>query len=117
MPGLTLSVLDSISDAPAAEWDALVEHEPGRSTPFLRHGWLAALEESGSASRRAGWTPRHLVLRRDGRLVAAAPAYAKSDSDGDFSRDWEWAAAAERAGVPYYPKLVLGIPFTPARRL
>ncbi len=114
MRGLTVSVLESIADVPAAEWDALLAHEPSRATPFLRHAWLSALEESGSASPRAGWRPRHLVLRREGRLVAAAPAYAKSDSDGDFSRDWEWAAAAERAGIPYYPKLVLGIPFTPA---
>ncbi len=114
MDAFALSVLESIADVPAAEWDALAAHEPARATPFLRHAWLSALEESGSATPRAGWKPSHLVLRRGGRLVAAAPAYAKDDSDGDFSRDWHWAEAAERAGVPYYPKLVLGIPFTPA---
>ncbi len=113
MASLALSVLESIAGVPAAEWDALAGHEPARATPFLRHGWLSALEESGSASARSGWTARHLLLRRAGRLVAAAPAYAKGDSDGDFSRDWHWAEAAERAGMPYYPKLVLGIPFTP----
>jgi uncharacterized protein len=54
-----------------------------------------------------------------GERVAAAPAYARDRSDGDFGRDWEWAGAAERAGIPYYPKLVLTVPFTPAtgRRL
>jgi predicted N-acyltransferase len=114
LPALDFQALDSISSIPAAEWDALGSHEPARTTPFLSHAWLDALEASGSVSARAGWAPRHLTLRRGGRLLAAAPAYAKRDSDGDFSRDWHWAEAAARAGIPYYPKLVLGIPFTPA---
>jgi predicted N-acyltransferase len=108
-----ISVLSSISQVPAAEWDALFTHEPEVATPFVRHAFLAALEESGSVTPATGWTPRHLVLRRDGRLVAAAPAYLKEGSEGDFSRDWEWAGAAARAGVSYYPKLVLGVPATP----
>ncbi len=113
MAGLDLQILDSISDVPAAEWDALFAHEPARATPFLRHAWLDALEQSGCAAPRTGWTARHLAFRRAGRLVAAAPAWVRPESDGDFGRDWQWAGAAERAGVPYYPKLVLGVPFTP----
>ncbi|HET7825992.1 MAG TPA: GNAT family N-acetyltransferase, partial [Anaeromyxobacter sp.] len=66
------------------------------------------------ASARTGWSPRHLLVRRGGSLVAAAPAYVRTDSDGDFSRDWDLAAAASRARIAYYPKLVLGVPFTPA---
>jgi uncharacterized protein len=114
-----LRILDAVSDVPAESWDALFAHEPAEATPFLRHAFLDALESSGSASRRTGWRPRHLTLWRDGRLVAAAPAYARADSDGDFSRDWEWAAAAHEAGVRYYPKLLIAVPFTPAtgRRL
>jgi predicted N-acyltransferase len=54
------------------------------------------------------------VVRRGARVVAGAPAWARSSSDGDFGRDWEWASVAARAGVPYYPKLVIGVPFTPA---
>ena len=114
MTGLSLSAHASISEIPAEEWDALAAHEPARASPFVRHAFLRAMEESGSASPRSGWRPRHLALRRGGVLVAAAPAYSRSGSDGDFSRDWEWAAAAERAGIPYYPKLVLAVPFTPA---
>jgi predicted N-acyltransferase len=110
---LSLRIAGSIEEVPAAEWDALIDHEPSAATPFVRHAFLSALEGSGSASPRTGWRPRHLTLWRRGRLVAAAPAYEKEDSDGDFSRDWEWAAAAGRAGVPYYPKLVLAVPFTP----
>lgn len=107
-------VRDAVADVPAAEWDRLWAHEPARATPFLAHAWLDALEQSGAVSARSGWTPRHLTLRREGRLVAAAPAYLKRDSEGDFSRDFSWAEAAERGGVPYYPKLVLAVPFTPA---
>jgi hypothetical protein len=112
--GLDLSVHGAISEIPAAAWDGLFAHELVRASPFLRHAFLAAAEESRSATPRSGWSPRHLVARQGGRIVAAAPAYARDRSDGDFGRDWEWAAAASRARIPYYPKLVLGVPFTPA---
>lgn len=102
--------LSTFNDVRPAEWDALLSP---RSTPFLRHAWLHALEQSRCASPRTGWTPRHLVLRRRGRLVAAAPAWSKEDNDGDFARDWDLGAAAARAGMPYYPKLALTVPFTP----
>ncbi|MBI5067204.1 MAG: GNAT family N-acetyltransferase [Deltaproteobacteria bacterium] len=109
----------SIDEIPAAEWDALIAHEPVRASPFVCHAFLAAAEGSGSASARSGWRPRHLALRRGGRLVAALPAYERDRSDGDFGRDWEWASAARAAGLRYYPKLVVGAPFSPTtgRRL
>jgi hypothetical protein len=113
VPGLALSVHGSIGEIPAAEWDALHAHEPEVASPFVRHAFLAAAEESGCASARSGWRPRHLAARRGGALVAAAPAYVRTDSDGDFARDFDLAAAAERAGVGYYPKLALCVPFTP----
>ncbi|HYD54208.1 MAG TPA: GNAT family N-acetyltransferase [Gemmatimonadaceae bacterium] len=115
----TLTVHGSIAEVPAEAWDRLFAHEADRASPFVRHAFLAAAEASGSATPRTGWRPRHLVVRRGGEVVAAAPAYARTSSDGDFGRDWEWAAAAARAGLPYFPKLVLGVPFTPAtgRRL
>jgi predicted N-acyltransferase len=59
------------------------------------------------------WVPSHLTLWRDDKLIAAAPAYIKSSSDGDFSRDWGFAESAMRAGIRYYPKLVVAAPFTP----
>lgn len=112
-------VAGSILEVPAEAWDALHAHEPDVASPFVRHAFLAALERSGSAGPRSGWRPRHLLLWRGGALVAAAPAWLKDGSEGDFSRDWEWASAAARAGVPYYPKLALTVPATPAtgRRL
>ncbi len=112
--GLSLTVHRAIAEISPEEWDALGAHEREAASPFVRHAFLAAFEASGSASPRSGWSPRHLALRRGGALVAAAPAWRRTDSDGDFSRDYDIAAAAERAGSPYYPKLVLGVPFTPA---
>jgi predicted N-acyltransferase len=114
MAGEQVRILESISEVSPPEWNALTDHEPVRASPFVLHGWLDALEQSRCAAPEAGWTPRHLTLWRGERLVAAAPAYQVTDSDGDFSRDWQWAAAARQAGVRYYPKLVLAVPFTPA---
>jgi len=114
VPGIEITVHGSILEIDAAAWDALIAHEPVAASPFVRHAFLAALEESGSASPRSGWHPRHIAVRRGGTLVAVAPAFRRDGSDGDFSRDWSWAAAAERAGMPYYPKLLLAVPFSPA---
>jgi uncharacterized protein len=107
-----LRIHDSIADVPEADWDALVIHD-ARANAFVRWAFLEALEHSGCAAPRAGWKPRHLTLWQGGKLVAAAPAYARSDSDGDFSRDWHWAEFAMRAGFRYYPKLLITVPFTP----
>ena len=108
--GFQVRVARSVGELPASAWDALLAHEPDAAGPFVRHAFLSALEESGSASPSAGWSPRHLTLWRGGRLVAAAPAWLRGDSDGDFSRDFGWAAAAERARLRYSPKLVMGVP-------
>ena len=106
-----LRVHRSIAEVPESAWNALVDAE---AAPFLEWGWLEALESSGSVSSRTGWEPRHLTLWRGNRLVAAAPAYAKSDSNGEFVFDFSWATASERVGIPYYPKLVVAAPLTPA---
>lgn len=107
---LQLKVYASITDVPAGAWDALVGPE---ARPFALHGWLSALEESGSASPETGWHPRHLTLWRGNRLIAAAPAYLKDHSHGEFVLDWSWATTAERMGIRYFPRLVMAIPFTP----
>jgi hypothetical protein len=112
----------SVDDLDAVAWDAL-DHGP---SPFLRHGFLRALEESGSidplgtrpsallARRRSGWTSVYLLAERAGRLVGAVAAFLKSHSYGEYIFDWGWASAAERAGLRYYPKLVIAAPHTPA---
>ena len=110
--GAVLSVVDDIRQVPAKDWNALVG-DPG-GAPFLEHGFLSSLESSGSASGDNGWYPRHFLLRLDGVLVAAAPAYVKTHSMGEFVFDQGLAAAASELGLDYYPKLVATIPFTPA---
>jgi len=108
---LDVKIYPSIHDIPAATWDAL---DGARAAPFLSHAWLAALEDTGCVGERAGWLPHHLGFWEGARLVAAAPAYLKDNSEGEFVFDWAWAAAAERARIRYYPKLVVAVPFTPA---
>src|SRR5262249_37765703 len=91
-------------------WDALLDP---LANPFVSWTFLDALETAGCAGPARGWRPRHLSLWRDGRMVAAAPAYLKQDHEGDFARDWVWSNAVERAGVPYYPRLFVTVPITP----
>ncbi len=106
---LEVETLASVRELPAAEWNALV----GDESPFLEWEWLASLEEAGCVGGNSGWTPRPLVVKDGGRLVAAVPLYVKTHSEGEFVFDWGWADAAERAGIAYYPKLLVGVPFTP----
>jgi predicted N-acyltransferase len=82
--------------------------------PFLRHEFLAALEDSGCASAGSGWTATHLALFDEHGLAAAAPLYRKTHSWGEFVFDFAWARAFEQYGLDYFPKLVCAIPFTPA---
>jgi predicted N-acyltransferase len=60
-----------------------------------------------------------LIEAPGGRLVAAAPTYLKSHSQGEYVFDHGWADAYQRAGGRYYPKLQVAVPFTPVtgRRL
>ena len=113
---LTLSLHKSIGEIAAADWDDCA----GAGNPFVRHGFLACVEESGSANARTGWLPQHAVLRDGGgRVMACAPMYAKSHSYGEYVFDHGWAHALERAGGQYYPKLQVAVPFSPVpgRRL
>ncbi|MEQ1771067.1 MAG: GNAT family N-acetyltransferase [Devosia sp.] len=96
-------------------WDALVPGTAGKAdNPFLAFDFFAALEQSGSATRRTGWQPRHLVLRNEGGIaVGLMPLYEKTHSQGEYVFDHGWADAFDRAGGSYYPKLQSAVPFTP----
>lgn len=107
----SLRVLERIGELPRTTWNALVTDE---SSPFVEHEWLDALEQSGCVGGSTGWIPLHLSLWRGDRLVAVAPSYAKEHSEGEFVFDWSWAELAGRWGIPYYPKIVVAVPFTPA---
>ncbi len=104
-----LGLVDGVASLPPESWDALV----GEESPFLEWAWLASLEEASAVRETTGWSSRPLVARRNGRLVAACPLYVKGHSEGEFVFDFAWADAAWRAGIEYYPKLLVGVPFTP----
>ncbi len=120
----------SIDEIEAAQWDRCANPDPCAATddilqrerfnPFLAHAFLRALESSGSVGGKTGWTPTHIVVEDEtGRVLAVAPTYLKTHSMGEYVFDYGWAEAYERAGLSYYPKLQVAVPFTPVtgRRL
>ena len=109
-----IEVAPGVAAVGAADWDALLSAQ-AHPTPFMRHAYLLAMESSGSVGGDTGWEPVTLTVRlRDGgTLVAAASAYLKTHSYGEYVFDWSWADAYRRYGVPYYPKLLVAVPFTP----
>ncbi len=106
---LALRILDRLDALAPADWDALRADD----NPFLSHAFLAGLETHGCLRRAAGWQARHLTLWQDGHLLAALPCYVKTNSHGEFVFDQAWAAAMQRAGLPYYPKLLGAVPYSP----
>jgi uncharacterized protein len=111
---LTGTIASTTAEVPAAVWNALVPGTDGRpDNPFLDHAFFLACEESGSATRRTGWQPQHLLLSQGGEPVGLMPLFLKSHSQGEYVFDHGWANAYERAGNSYYPKLLSAIPFTP----
>ena len=105
----SIRIVRKIAEVPRDGWDAL-----GRGcSPFLRWDWLDCFEQTGCVSEDTGWLPHHLIVDRNGEIVAACPMYLKLHSMGEFVFDWEWADAAQRAGIQYYPKMLVGVPFTP----
>jgi predicted N-acyltransferase len=105
-----LEVKERLADVAAEDWNALV----GDGSAFLEWEWLTSLEDAGCVSARTGWLPQHLTLWSGRELVGACPLYVKAHSMGEFVFDHGWAEAAEHAGIAYYPKLLVGVPFTPA---
>src|SRR5438045_5477906 len=138
--GLRLRAVPAISEIDAAAWNACANPrgatavQPGYQgdatnceftpeypyNPFISYEFLSSLEDSGSATARAGWQPQHLAAEApDGTTAGVVPCYLKSHSQGEYVFDRGWAEAYERAGGQYYPKLQVSVPFTPVtgRRL
>lgn len=127
---LTIRVCRDLSSVDPASWNGL-DHG---GSPFLEHGFLRALEASGSIGAASGWAPRYLLVEgqatrasdsaagtraqdamgRPTQLLGAVAAFVKTHSYGEYIFDWGWANASARAGIPYYPKLVIAAPVTPA---
>lgn len=123
-PPISIRIASSVAAIGQAAWDAcanppaqdLAEPANGareRYNPFLSYAFLNALEVSGSVSARTGWTPAHVCVEAGGRVLAVAPTYVKTHSQGEYVFDYGWADAYERAGGRYYPKIQVSVPFTP----
>lgn len=114
---------ESLTQIAPSDWDACAcpdATDGGPPTdPFTTHRFLLALEQSGSIGPGTGWQARYLTAHADNQIIAAAPLFAKSHSQGEYIFDFNWAHAYENAGGQYYPKLQIAVPFTPAagRRL
>ena len=125
---LTVRVATSLKTIPPQAWDAcanphalmpaLTDEAPlaqDRDNPFVSHAFLSALEASGCIGGRTGWSPAYLLVENgEGALLACAPSFLKSHSQGEYVFDHAWADAYERAGGRYYPKIQVAAPFTPA---
>ena len=108
---LQIEVGSTLDKVDSAHWNALSHGD----NPFVRYEFLSALETNKCVDPQFGWHPYHLLVKDDdGKLIAAAPSYLKTNSYGEFVFDWAWAEAYERAGADYYPKLICAAPFTPA---
>src|ERR1700684_3464516 len=108
---IEVGVVEGIAKIARDDWNALVAED---DSPFVEWDWLHAMEASKSATRNTGWAPYHLVIRDAAKkIIAACPLYLKTHSMGEFVFDHGWAEAAQRANIKYYPKLLVGVPFTP----
>ena len=114
---ITLRTHGNLSSIPAADWDACACPESANGArpndPFTTHRFLKALEDSGSVGGKTGWQAQYLTAEQGGQIIACAPLYVKSHSQGEYIFDQGWAQGYERAGGRYYPKLQVAVPFTP----
>ncbi|MFN3198623.1 MAG: GNAT family N-acetyltransferase [Bradymonadia bacterium] len=110
MSEITVKTLPQVGEVAPEAWDALVGVG---GCPFLEHGFLSSLEDAGCVGPGTGWSPRYIAARRGRDLVGALPLFRKDNGYGEFIFDWGWADAAQRAGIPYYPKMVVAAPFSP----
>jgi len=106
-----IKIHSRITEVSADQWDSLVEN----NHPFLKHGFLNALEVHHCVSEKYGWIPHHIAIYdTQNLLVAAMPLYEKHNNYGEFVFDQAWEQAWNQIGLPYYPKLVSATPYTPA---
>ena len=121
---ISIKVVKSISELDREEWNSCTIFYSADGLdkiedPFISYDFLDALEKSKSVGENTGWLPYHLAAIRKNKLIGAVPLYLKSNSQGEYIFDYNWAHAFERAGGRYYPKLQISVPFTPVtgRRL
>ena len=109
----TTEIYSAIHQIPGDTWNALIWHP--QASPFIRHEYLLAMEQSACVSQKTGWQPCHFTVWQSSprQLLAAMPFYLKTHSYGEYVFDWAWANAYQENGLSYYPKMLSAIPFTP----
>lgn len=108
---MNISFHASAAEITHSEW-ANLDHG---GDPFVSRAFLGTAEKVGASDTAMGWQASHMAARDgNGTLAGLLPLYLRTHSFGDFSRDWGWPQAWQRAGLPYYPKLVTGVPYTPS---
>eukprot|EP00977_Amphora_coffeiformis_P006618 scaffold1428_cov159-Amphora_coffeaeformis.AAC.8 len=129
---LEFKLHSSIASIPPEAWNAcLPTNKDGLGSAFLDYSWLYCLEESKCASPQTGWVPQHDIRVRTTAAATFAPSYLLSNRCynteyfltcfvsvslvGEFIFDSSWADAAYQNKIDYYPKLLVAVPFTPAR--
>ena len=107
-----IRVHPQLQEIAAKDWDGLLlqQHSP---TPFMRHAYLLAMQESASATAATGWQAQFISLWQGEELVGICPVYLKDHSYGEYVFDWAWANAYHQHGLNYYPKALIAVPFTP----
>jgi uncharacterized protein len=110
-----IRVLNSPLQVNAGDWNTLLAMQSAGEapSPFMRHEYLAAMHESGSAVPKTGWTPHFITLWHGDTLAGACALYLKTHSYGEYVFDWAWANAYAEHGLKYYPKALIAPPFTP----
>lgn len=108
---MQIKMINSMTQVDRLAWN----HLAGEAYPFLRHEFLAALEQSGSVSGQTGWLPAHLLVMKDDELLAFMPLYLKTHSRGEYVFDHQWSHAYHQSGLDYYPKWLTAVPFTPCQ--
>lgn len=77
---MQIRFIDSIHKIDAKHWNQLCPPD----YPFVRHEFLAVLEDSGCTSAATGWQAHHLLVFIDEQLLAAMPGYIKTHSYGEY---------------------------------
>ena len=103
-------IFHSLREVTPESWNRLI----GDAFPFAEYNYLLALEEGQCVGIETGWEPRYLTLWEGKQLQAACYLYQKTNSNGEYIFDWDWANAYQRYGQRYFPKLTSAVPFTPA---
>ena len=104
-----IRTLHRLDEVPASQWDAL--HDG--TNPFICDAFLSGLERHGCLRTAWGWSPHHITVWEGEQLLAAAPAYRKDNSHGEFVFDHAWAHAYAQHGLDYFPKLLAAVPYSP----